>query len=34
MPVDLPQGTASEVDLQDGKVQVTREIDGGLQTLS
>ena len=33
--LDLPQGTfASEVDLQDGKVQVTREIDGGLQTLS
>ena len=33
--LDLPQATfASEVDLQDGKVQVTREIDGGLQTLS
>ena len=33
--LDLPQGTfASEVDLQDGKAQVTREIDGGLQTLS
>ena len=33
--LDLPQGTfASEVDIQDGKVQVTREIDGGLQTLS
>ena len=29
------QGTfASEVDVQDGKVEVTREIDGGLQTLS
>ena len=33
--LDLPQGTfASEVEIQDGKVQVTREIDGGLQTLS
>ena len=33
--LDLPQGTfASEVDIQDGNVQVTREIDGGLQTLS
>ncbi|KXI30783.1 electron transfer flavoprotein subunit beta/FixA family protein [Paraglaciecola hydrolytica] len=31
----MPQGTfASKVDLADGKVQVTREIDGGLQTLS
>ena len=33
--LDLPQGTfASEVEIQDGNVQVTREIDGGLQTLS
>ena len=33
--LDLPQGTfASEVDIQDGKVHVTREIDGGLQTLA
>ena len=32
--LDLPQGTfASEVEIQDGVVQVTREIDGGLQTL-
>jgi electron transfer flavoprotein beta subunit len=31
----LPQGTfASEVNVADGKVAVTREIDGGLQTLS
>ncbi|MEH6823033.1 MAG: electron transfer flavoprotein subunit beta/FixA family protein [Motiliproteus sp.] len=31
----MPQGTfASEVTMVDGKVQVTREIDGGLQTLS
>lgn len=30
----LPQGTfASEVKLSDGKVDVTREIDGGLQTV-
>ena len=30
-----PQGTfASEVKLEDGKVNVTREIDGGLQTVS
>ena len=30
-----PQGTfASEVILEDGKINVTREIDGGLQTLS
>ena len=30
----LPQGTfASEVDVTEGKVNVTREIDGGLQTL-
>jgi electron transfer flavoprotein beta subunit len=33
--LDLPQGTfASEVDIQEGKVHVTREIDGGLQTLA
>ncbi len=32
---DMPQGTfASEVEVADGKVAVTREIDGGLQTLS
>lgn len=31
----MPQGTfASEVNLEEGKVEVTREIDGGLQTLS
>ncbi|WP_371193213.1 electron transfer flavoprotein subunit beta/FixA family protein [Glaciecola sp. SC05] len=31
---DMPQGTfASEVKLADGKVLVTREIDGGLQTV-
>jgi len=31
---DLPQGTfASEVKLVDGKLHVTREVDGGLQTL-
>lgn len=31
----LPQGTfASEVVIEDGKVAVTREIDGGLQTVS
>jgi len=30
----MPQGTfASEVDVQEGKVKVTREIDGGLQTV-
>ncbi|MCE8020045.1 electron transfer flavoprotein subunit beta/FixA family protein [Halomonas sp. MCCC 1A11036] len=30
----LPQGTfASEVKVDDGKVQVTREVDGGLQTV-
>ena len=30
-----PQGTfASEVQLADGKVQVTREVDGGLQTVA
>ncbi len=32
---DMPQGTfASEVEVADGKVAVTREIDGGLQTVS
>ncbi|MCR8921762.1 electron transfer flavoprotein subunit beta/FixA family protein [Dasania sp. GY-MA-18] len=32
---NMPQGTfASEVNIADGKVAVTREIDGGLQTLS
>lgn len=32
---NLPQATfASEVSVADGKVQVTREIDGGLQTLA
>ncbi len=31
----LPQGTfASEVKVEDGKVNVTREVDGGLQTVS
>ncbi|GMG88246.1 electron transfer flavoprotein subunit beta/FixA family protein [Biformimicrobium ophioploci] len=31
----LPQGTfASEVNVADGKVAVTREVDGGLQTVS
>lgn len=31
----MPQGTfASEVNVADGKVDVTREIDGGLQTVS
>ncbi len=31
----MPQGTfASEVVIEDGKVNVTREIDGGLQTVS
>ena len=30
----MPQGTfASEVDVADGKVKVTREVDGGLQTV-
>ena len=30
----MPQGTfASEVNVEDGKVKVTREIDGGLQTV-
>lgn len=33
--LDLPQGTfASKVIVSDGKVNVTREIDGGLQTLA
>ena len=33
--LDMPQGTfASEVTLADGKVNVTREIDGGLQTVA
>lgn len=33
--LDWPQGTfASQIMLEDGQVQVTREIDGGLQTLS
>ena len=33
--LDLAQGTfASEVNVQDGKVEVTREVDGGLQTVS
>ena len=32
---DLPQATfASKVEVADGKAQVTREIDGGLETLS
>jgi electron transfer flavoprotein beta subunit len=32
---NMPQGTfASEVVVSDGEVQVTREVDGGLQTLS
>lgn len=32
---NLPQGTfASEVKVVDGKVEVTREVDGGLQTVS
>jgi electron transfer flavoprotein beta subunit len=31
---DLPQGTfASKVDVSDGKVNVTREVDGGLETV-
>ena len=31
----MPQGTfASEVNVEDGKVNVTREIDGGLQTVA
>lgn len=33
--MDWPQGTfASEVEIADGKVAVTREVDGGLETLS
>ena len=32
---DLPQGTfASKVEVADGKVHVTREVDGGLETVS
>ncbi|WP_290900445.1 electron transfer flavoprotein subunit beta/FixA family protein [Aquabacterium sp.] len=32
---DLPQGTfASKVEVADGKVKVTREVDGGLETVS
>jgi len=32
---DLPQATfASKVEIADGKAKVTREIDGGLETLS
>jgi len=32
---DLPQATfASEVSIEDGKAKVTREVDGGLQTLA
>ncbi|WP_374317495.1 electron transfer flavoprotein subunit beta/FixA family protein [Aquabacterium sp.] len=32
---DLPQGTfASKVEVADGKVAVTREVDGGLETVS
>lgn len=33
--MDLPQGTfASKVEVADGSVQVTREIDGGLETVA
>jgi len=33
--MDLPQGTfASKVEISDGSVQVTREIDGGLETIA
>jgi len=33
--LDWPQGTfASEVTINDGKVSVTREVDGGLETIS
>jgi len=33
--MDLPQGTfASKVEIADGSVQVTREIDGGLETIA
>ena len=32
---DLPQGTfASKVEIADGRAQVTREVDGGLETIS
>jgi electron transfer flavoprotein beta subunit len=32
--MDLPQGTfASKLDISDGKIKVTREIDGGLETI-
>lgn len=32
---NMPQGTfASELNVQDGKAQVTREVDGGLQTVA
>src|SRR5512145_1256059 len=32
---DLPQGTfASKVEVADGRAQVTREVDGGLETIS
>jgi len=32
---DLPQGTfASKVEIADGKLKVTREVDGGMETLS
>ena len=31
---DMPQGTfASKIEIEDDKIQVTREIDGGLQTI-
>ncbi|MCP4595641.1 electron transfer flavoprotein subunit beta/FixA family protein [Neptuniibacter sp.] len=33
--LDMPQGTfASEVQIADGKAHVTREVDGGLQTIA
>lgn len=33
--MDLPQGTfASKVELEDGNVKVTREVDGGLETVA
>ena len=33
--LDLPQGTfASKVEIADGKARVTREVDGGLETVS
>ncbi len=32
---DLPQGTfASKIELADGRAQITREVDGGLETIS